>query len=236
MGGSTPYMSSRPWGDDDVDGDTDEYTDEYKSEVSSASEYDADLFDSEEPASPSPSPLDALAQSLADEALGRFFSTSSCHSSSSFHHHHSPTIPPTPPPRTYTCPYYIRDPTTHVPCRPRAASGAASGGLFFPRLLDLRRHLQTAHRRPPWCPACGARFARAAARDVHVRAFACVPPSSASSSSEPVQLPAPPAGLADTQLRRLARRPDPAASAERQWAALWRLCFGDDEEVPSLGW
>lgn len=202
-----------------------------ESEGSSASDYDADLF---EPAEPPPPPLDRVfapaVQSLTDEALDRFFSdpsslslSSSCRQSP----YHDDDVPPTTTPATtYACPYYVRDPTAHASCRPRARAGGNGSSGFFPRLLDLRRHLQTAHRRPPWCPACGARFARAAARDTHVRAFACC------AAGAPSAAALPPPGLAERQLRRLARRPDPGVPASQQWAALWRLCFGDDEAPP----
>lgn len=231
-----PPFPDRPWGD----GENDDVDEGFESEGSSGNEYDRDLFEPSGPASPPP-PLDAVlepvVQRLADEVLGQFFPASPSDQDSSFLPRASssssrngeghipintsasaPSSPSSSLGRTFACPYYVRDPAAHAPCLTRAV---------FPRLLDLRRHLQTTHRRPPYCPVCRLTFGRATARDAHVRSFSCTPPSSDT-------ITAPPAGLADPQLRQLARRPDPAAADSAQWAGLWRLCFGGDEAAPPL--
>ncbi|KAI1165331.1 hypothetical protein F5B18DRAFT_611584 [Nemania serpens] len=113
-----------------------------------------------------------------------------------------------PRPATYqhlACPFYVRDKESHRSCLTRAD---------LRDIVQVKRHLCTAHRQPPYCPVCRETFVSTAVCDRHIRAVSCAP------SNRPR-----PSGITVVQMQQLARRADAWASRELQWLSIWEIVF-----------
>ena len=75
------------------------------------------------------------------------------------------------------------------------------------------RHLCIRHRRPPFCPVCGARFKTHAACDSHIVSRTC-----SLSETPPVV-----AGLAEEQIEDLWQLPDSSRSEAELYRAIWDI-------------
>ncbi|KAI1270718.1 hypothetical protein F5Y18DRAFT_369291 [Xylariaceae sp. FL1019] len=113
-----------------------------------------------------------------------------------------------PRPATYehlACPFYIYDKESYSSCLRRADMRS---------ILDVKQHLCTVHRQPPYCPVCHATFASSIECDQHIRAAVC----ESSALSRPV-------GITFLQVQQLARRAEPWVSVTLQWLSIWEIVF-----------
>ncbi|KAI0152791.1 hypothetical protein GGR57DRAFT_158208 [Xylariaceae sp. FL1272] len=113
-----------------------------------------------------------------------------------------------PRPATYehlACPFYIYDKEAYSSCLRRADLRS---------ILDVKRHLCTVHRQPPYCPVCRDTFVSSIECDRHIRAAVCEPSTIAR-----------PAGITIPQMQQLARRAQPWVSVKLQWLSIWEIVF-----------
>ncbi|KAI3331766.1 hypothetical protein HD806DRAFT_478238 [Xylariaceae sp. AK1471] len=113
------------------------------------------------------------------------------------------------------CPFYVRHKETHLSCLTRAD---------LREIKDLKRHLWSAHRQPPYCPTCYNTFISAEDCNKHIRLRSCI-------SSGKLR----PEGVSAVQMQRLARRADPWISREVQWLTIWEITF-PGARLPSLAY
>ncbi|KAI1147042.1 hypothetical protein F4825DRAFT_438682 [Nemania diffusa] len=90
-------------------------------------------------------------------------------------------------------------------------------------MMDLKRHLWTAHRQPPYCPICYDTFVLSEDWEDHIRLGSCVPSGRTR-----------PEGISGLQMQQLARRADPWISRETQWLVIWETVF-PGVKPPPLG-
>lgn len=105
----------------------------------------------------------------------------------------------------FACPYYARNPQAHRNCLQHADLRS---------IKQVKQHIWTMHRLPPFCPICLRIFDSATSCDQHVTERSCTLQTSPGIE-----------GITQVQMQQLARRPSPALSEEEQWFAVWDILF-----------
>ncbi|KAI0909175.1 hypothetical protein F4823DRAFT_596018 [Ustulina deusta] len=111
------------------------------------------------------------------------------------------------------CPFYVSQKEKYRNCLTR---------VDLRGMKDLRRHLETEHRQPSYCPICNDTFVSSADWAEHIRRRSCT------SSGKPR-----PEGITILQISELARRFDSWTSRELQWLLTWEIVF-PGAKLPSL--
>ncbi|KAK3984306.1 hypothetical protein QBC44DRAFT_253140 [Cladorrhinum sp. PSN332] len=107
------------------------------------------------------------------------------------------------------CPVYASNPQRHWRC--------ASLEQPLETAAAVREHVATAHRRPHYCPACGAIFRSASASNRHIQAQTC--PVRVISRDEID-------GVPEDNMARLNRwSPQRSQSDEERWYSIWDILF-----------
>ncbi|KAK0705439.1 hypothetical protein B0H67DRAFT_383996 [Lasiosphaeris hirsuta] len=130
------------------------------------------------------------------------------------------------------CPYFAHDSTRHKDCLQHDLR----------RIIDVKRHLWAAHRRPYYCPICSTIFDTAKVCDSHIRGRQC----QRRPSLKPEGLSKDQLDQLD-QLNQLTQSPDPWQSEKRDWFLIWDVVFPDQERpspylsntiesVQAVGW
>lgn len=104
----------------------------------------------------------------------------------------------------YPCPFSVRWPEKGYRC----------AHTSFDDLQDLKSHIWVSHRRNFTCPMCHSIFSTSRECNSHIRERNC------SLRSTPEL-----EGVADEDVERLARRPEPGSPEAEQWLYLWDAIF-----------